>query len=210
MPSAVKGDERETFVSEFLKQLFPPPYRFGAGAITDSTGACSGQLDVVVEYPFLPSFPMPGGTQRLYLAESVALVIEVKSNLTSQWSQIESSVAKLKPLRRKWTGSTALIGGSIMFGQPSDSPVPYIAVGYTGYRDPESLKAKLDATPEDRRPDGALVIDSGAFVGPCCAAGGPLGLFGFLFDLTMLIRQVTSAEADLSTYVATATAENEN
>jgi hypothetical protein len=37
----------------------------------------SGQLDIVIELPFLPSFPTPGANERLYLAESVALAIEV-------------------------------------------------------------------------------------------------------------------------------------
>jgi hypothetical protein len=44
----------------------------------------SGALDIVVEFPFLPSFPAPGGDERLYLAESVALAIEVKSDLCAQ------------------------------------------------------------------------------------------------------------------------------
>ena len=49
MPNASKGSERERFVSDYLQTLFPLPYRFGSGAITDATGALSGQLDVVVE-----------------------------------------------------------------------------------------------------------------------------------------------------------------
>ena len=48
----------------------PPIYRFGTGDATDSTGNKSGQLDVVVEYPFSPSLPVVGtGQSRLYLAE---------------------------------------------------------------------------------------------------------------------------------------------
>lgn len=53
-PTAAKGSERETLVREFLERVFPPPFRFGAGAIADSAGTLSGQLDVVVEFPFLP------------------------------------------------------------------------------------------------------------------------------------------------------------
>jgi len=44
----------------------------------------SGQLDIIVEWPFFASFPAPLGTQRLYLAEAIAFVIEVKSDLRSQ------------------------------------------------------------------------------------------------------------------------------
>jgi hypothetical protein len=67
LPPASKGVERETLVREFLAEVFPPPFRFGRGAIVDAKGEASGQLDIVVEFPFLPSFPTPGTTERLYL-----------------------------------------------------------------------------------------------------------------------------------------------
>lgn len=79
---------------EFLGQVFPPSFRFGIRAIVDATGETSGQLDVVVEFPFLPSFPTPGAAERLYLADSAALVIEVKSDLSGQWSQIRECAFK--------------------------------------------------------------------------------------------------------------------
>jgi hypothetical protein len=36
LPNAAKGDEREVLVREFLEKVFPAPYRFGSGAITDA------------------------------------------------------------------------------------------------------------------------------------------------------------------------------
>lgn len=89
LPDAAKGSERETLVWEFLQRVFPVPYRFGSGAIADAAGQMTGQLDVVVEFPFFASFPAPGGGERLYVAESVACVGEVKSNLAAQWAQVE-------------------------------------------------------------------------------------------------------------------------
>jgi hypothetical protein len=62
LPSAAKGDERELLVREFLEKVFPAPYRFGSGAITDASRAISGQLDIVVEWSFFASFPTPGGS----------------------------------------------------------------------------------------------------------------------------------------------------
>src|SRR5205814_3605117 len=44
LPTASKGSERETLVREFLERVFPLPYRFGSGAITDGAGLVSGQL----------------------------------------------------------------------------------------------------------------------------------------------------------------------
>jgi hypothetical protein len=52
LPNVAKGDEREMLVREFLKKVFPTPYRFGSGSLIDSKSGCSGQLDVVVEWPF--------------------------------------------------------------------------------------------------------------------------------------------------------------
>lgn len=202
MPSAVKGSERETFIKDFLEQVFPPPYRFGSGAVTDSEGACSGQLDIVVEYPFLPSFPMPGGLQRLYMAESVAVALEIKSNLASQWNEVESSVKKLRTVQRRWKGSTSMISSGIAFGASSVTPVPYIAVGYKGYRTVEALKARLEATAPEARPYGALVVESGVFVSPTAEAFGSVGLYALCIVITQMFKAVASAETDIGAYVA--------
>ena len=75
LPNASKGTERETLLREFLVKVFPPPFRFGSGAIIDQSGCISGQLDVVAGFPFFPSFPTPGTAERLYLAESVSFVL---------------------------------------------------------------------------------------------------------------------------------------
>src|SRR5215216_3617373 len=96
LPSGVIGGERETLLEKYLQEVLPPLYRFGRGAITDREGRLSGALDLVMELPFAPNFPMPAADQRLYLAESVAAVIEVKSNLSSQWAEVEKTVAAVK------------------------------------------------------------------------------------------------------------------
>lgn len=102
LPSATKGSERETVVRDLLEKCLPPTFRIGRGAITDVEGSMSGQIDVVVEYPFLPSFPTPGADDRLYLADSTALALEIKSNLESQWEQVGDTAAQVAPLKRKW------------------------------------------------------------------------------------------------------------
>ena len=79
MPSASKGQERETFLHGFLSQVFPAHFRFGTGSITDAAGVISGQVDLVVELPFFPSIPVPPADVRLYFAEGVGAAIEVKS-----------------------------------------------------------------------------------------------------------------------------------
>jgi hypothetical protein len=96
MPAAMVGDERELVLHGLLRETLPPIYRFGRGAITDATGQLTGQVDLVMELPFGPSLPMPAGSHRLYLAESVAAVVEIKSNLSSQWREVEQTVGRVR------------------------------------------------------------------------------------------------------------------
>lgn len=201
LPSASRGTERETFLRDYLQQVFPIGFRFGSGAITDSAGRRSGQLDIVIEYPLLPSFPMPGGSDRLYLAESVAAVISVKSNLSGQWTQVEQEAAQLFPLRRQWLGATMSRGGGIEFGGPSESSVPFIAVGYTGYATVDGLENRLATTAEDRRPLAALSIDSGVFVARGIKAHGSLGLYALAVSIATELKGLLGVGANAFAYV---------
>lgn len=134
LPSAVAGAERETFLREFLEKVFPSHRRFSSGAITDMAGNISGQVDIAIEFGFSPSFPMPNANQRLLLAESVAAVIEVKSDLSSQWAEVARTTAAVKLLRRDLKAIT-MVGDSV----PSQY-IPVIAVGYTGHSTLDGLR----------------------------------------------------------------------
>lgn len=100
LSSSSKGFEREIFVEEFLKQVYPNNFRFGNGDVVDNKGRKSGQIDIVVEAPFLYSFPAHPNGPRLYPAESVVAIIEVKSDLIKQWSQVKKSVEKIRKIER--------------------------------------------------------------------------------------------------------------
>ena len=193
MPNATVGNERETFLREFLQKLFPAHRRFSTGAITDSDGRISGQVDVAVEYGLVPSFPMPGTEERLLLAESVALVIEVKSDLVGQWNQVRETTAKVKALRRNL---------NVVIGMGAGPPkeIPCIAVGYAGHGTLDGLKERLDNTPAGERPDGALVIQSGCFVGFGMTATGALGLYAMCLATNMLFTQIGFASPNLELY----------
>lgn len=150
MSSSSKGAEREAFIDQFLSQVMTPQFRFGSGDATDVEGRRSGQLDVVIEYPLVPSLPIVGAmTPRLYLAEGIAAVIEVKSDISGQWNEVEGTIARLSPLRRKY-------GSGISFGPRATPHIPFFAVGYTGWRTIEPLVSRL----APGRVEGILVIDS--------------------------------------------------
>jgi hypothetical protein len=203
LPSAAKGAEREVLIREFLAKVFPPPFRFGSGAVIDSTGSMSGQLDVVVEFPFFPSFPTPGAAERLYLAESIAFVIEVKSNLSSQWDEVERSVEKLRPLRRSWRASLQHSpDGGLSLEDASTSRIPFVAVGYRGYATVESLDQRLQSTVEEKRPDATLVLESGAYICTLTEARrfGHEGLFALCTDAAYFATNVLVAHPDFRGY----------
>ena len=100
MSSASSGREREQFVDEFLRKVLPPAYRIGSGDVIDSFGQKTGQQDVVVEFSFLPTLPAIAGKERLYLAEGVAALVEVKSNLAKDWEDVKRRASAIRNLRR--------------------------------------------------------------------------------------------------------------
>jgi Domain of unknown function (DUF6602) len=207
LPTAASGSEREVLVREFLAQVFPLPFRFGTGAIVDATGATSGQLDIVVEFPFLPSFPSPGTAERLYLADSAALVIEVKSDLSKQWAQVRECARKVLRLRRNWRAHEAFDskGAQGSFGETT-SRIPFLTVAYRGPSNPKELTEKLKSTPEKDRPDGLLVIESGAYSGcHLCAStaegSGAAGFLAFSNDVAWLARNVKWAAPKIGGYL---------
>lgn len=195
LPNAVAGAERETFLREFLQKVFPSHRRFATGAITDANGGLSGQVDIAVEYGFSPSFPMPASEERLLLADSIALAIEVKSNLIAQWSQVEDTTKSIKRLERD-------VGAIGIVGDPKPPPkIPVVAVGYIGHTTIDGLSQRLQTTDAESRPDGALVIESGCFVGFGMTENGALGLYALAVTIDHLLGQLVLARPNLMKYV---------
>jgi len=198
--SSTKGSERETFVRNFLTQVIPPAFRISSGDITDSNGKQSGQLDLVIEYPFVPSMPLLMADQRVYLAEGVAAVIEVKSNLARQWGEVRDTANRVRPLTRSY-GAMVQFGVDPALATPKD-PIPLFAVGYTGWAKPETLKAHL----AEGVVDGILVLDTGLFVGtqkfPAQFADGAWSLWGLLMCLQHAMHIVGAAQVLMIEYAA--------
>jgi hypothetical protein len=191
LSSASKGSEREYFIDSFLRRVFPPLYRFGHGDATDSNDQRSGQLDVVVEYPFLPSLPIVGSeSSRLYLAEGVGAVIEVKSNVAGQWEEVLSTANRLAPLRRNF-------GHTMTMGSKPSERIPLYAVGYTGWKQMDTLRQRL----EDGPIDGILVIDSGLFYSRIGYADGPWSLWLLIACIHEAISTLKLTSAHPADYI---------
>jgi len=154
MSSATKGFERQDFLDKFLSQVLPTPFRFGTGDATDRNGRISGQLDLVIEFPYGPSLPIVSGTtSRLYLAETVAAVVEVKSDISAQWNEAVSTAQKLFPLERSY-GTTMTMG--------LDLPkIPLFIASFVGWKQLQTVEQKLNSAPEI---SGILIVAPGIFV----------------------------------------------
>ena len=108
---------------------------------------------MVIEYPFSLSIPIVGDdSTRLYLAESIAAVVEVKSDLASQWDEAVSTARALKPITRKF--------GATMYMGPSFPNIPLFVVSYRGWKKPDTLVSKLKCVPEI---SVVLIVGEGVF-----------------------------------------------
>jgi hypothetical protein len=157
--TANRGTEREAFLLAFLSQVLPPIYRAGCGEITDVEQNRSGQLDIVIEMPWAPSFGFPGSPVRLYPAEAVGVVIEVKSNVKAQWGEVQNTAAALAKLRQRLSG-TSVRGGQLEIHRKSVERIPVFAVGYKGWTTSGPIEKKLI----NSELDGILVLDGPLFV----------------------------------------------
>lgn len=193
MSSATKGREREIFVRMFLSEILPPLYRFGSGDIVDVDGNCSGQMDVVIENAFLPSLPCGAPTERLYLAEGVAAVLEIKSAFPAK-EDIRIIVEKLNHLKRRW-------GDCIFRAEKPPQEIPYYVVSYRGSDNESSAKAFLTET----NAYGLLIVEHQLFAhrGPkgCWTRNGPEALWEFVSCLYELTTNLIFAGAHPRTYI---------
>jgi hypothetical protein len=159
LSSASKGYEREVFISLFLSEVLPSIYRLGTGDITDAlknddASRRSGQIDIVIEMPWAPSFPAIVGTgARVYPAETVGTAIEVKSNLSSEWTNVIRTATALEPLRQRLSG-IAVDAGRLSVKNKTEEPIPLYAVGYEGWSTVDTIKEKLRNAPLD----GILIL----------------------------------------------------
>jgi hypothetical protein len=166
--SANAAGGRDLFVASFLSEVFPSAFRFESGDVLDVHGHQSGTLDILIESPFVPCFPA-GSESRGYLAEGVAAALEVEPNLAAAWEGVLATAGRLAPLRRNF-GSFRSAGPAPM------RRIPFFAVGYSGWTDPEAVKQRLG----DGELDGILVIEPAIFAsGPAfggVVARGPWAL----------------------------------
>lgn len=93
-----------------------------------------------------------GSSVRLYPAEAVGTAIEVKSNLRTQWSEVRETAQKLAILRQQLTGIS--VEKELTLHGTTEEPIPLYAVGYEGWKKPQTVKKHLQDVPLD----GVLIL----------------------------------------------------
>mgnify|MGYP006295278179 FL=1 len=130
------------------------------------------------------------------MAEGVAAVLEVKSDLCAQWEQVENTVEKVKSLSRKYKDA------------PSNT-IPTFAVGYVGYKTMEGLEQRMRQTEVSCCPDGVLVLeDPGLFIysrsyKPRVSKQGVQALYGLITEISFECVGWSSERPSFESYLET-------
>jgi len=193
------GKDRELFINLVLSNIISVPFRTGTSEIVDANDTMSAQCDIVIEYMNTLSFPnIFPSSARLYLAERVCAVIEVKSTISEQWKEVIGSAAKLRNLVRK--------PGVVAGFEPPPPQIPLFAVGYKGWANSKTAHENMAATNNDGQTiSGILQIDPCFFVGAGkfedLSCNGAPGLYGFLLSIESLTSIVIASKPLFSRYM---------
>jgi hypothetical protein len=192
LPSNMKGSEREIIIYEYLAKILPPTLRFSSGAIIDNEKS-SGQVDIVIETPFDISFPLPASSKKMFIAESVGGVIEVKSDIGKQWNQFIKTVSKVKKINR----DIKLIES---YGE-IPKKIPIYGIGFHGPKKLITLKNKIEKIEKDLRPDAVLIIESGNMISMEHEERGSAGLFLFISQILKEVLKISEAIPNTEKYL---------
>lgn len=207
-PTAVSGFERELLVERLLSQIMPPTTRYGSGVLVGPTGKSTGQLDIVLETKASISFPVTTGRQRLYLADTVAAVIEVKSDLRKQEKAAFRQLDGVLKITTE-SANTPLTADSCADAPMKWTPVPRYLVTYKGPTRKGLDRMVFRNCGNKRRqfPTGILCLKPAYFWGhgppdqpSLDAEGEATALFAFLANLSMWLAERGQKQPDLMRY----------
>ncbi len=108
-----RGSEREAVLKRFLGTYLPSRYAVSDGEIVDAFGQTSCQCDLIIYDPFTCPLLLAGKDYRVFPAEPIFAVIEVKSVLTN--SELEDAVKKIKSVKDLNRKNGPIIGAIFAF-----------------------------------------------------------------------------------------------
>jgi hypothetical protein len=130
-------------------------------------------------------------------------VIEVKSNLSTQWAQVRQTTQQAKSLIKH-------IRDLDENGRCEVTRIPVYAVGFRGWANLSSLKQHWEETANDDRPDAVLMIENAAFVSADIQAEAGAALVAFIAHLDQTIRRHTAIQTNLFRYMGPPTLMSES
>jgi hypothetical protein len=143
LSNATKGSLREIGLQSAIEYSLPPIARLYSGDVVDADGNQTGQLDGIVVHASSPALGFREGDPRIVLAEGVLGVIEVKSDLSKQWSQVERTWEKLRKIRRPLPVA-GFVGQQFLWGQanmpPSEHAIALFVIGEKAWAHPKTLE----------------------------------------------------------------------
>lgn len=219
-PSATKGNSRADFVKDFLSQVLPQSLRISkSGVAIDQSHNKTGELDIIIENGELPSFPINilNSDSRLFFAEGIAAVIEVKSDLSNQFSEALSTGLRVKELNkargkgqyRDKNRTVIVIPGSFpdlglgKVDMSSFSKIPFFIIGYKGWEQKNTLISHFEK--HTSHVDGIFQLDKGFFITNESFGSyrfdGLDGYLGFIEVLNYLNSTIKNLQFDLTSYI---------
>lgn len=130
--SAVKGHEAEELIRSFLTDHIPKRFSVGSGFIIDPKGMVSPQTDVIIYDAYNCPVYRASDEASIFPSSNVAVVIEVKSNLTKEtltdaWDKVEKIKSMSKhqanvdgPLKAQTVGFLFAFNSSIKLTTAAD------------------------------------------------------------------------------------------
>lgn len=138
-----RGSEREAVVKSFLSTYLPTRYGVSSGEIVDHHGATSHQCDLIVYDHYNCPLLLAGKDVRIFPAESVLAVIEVKSVLSA--NEIEDCVSKIRDLKNLTR---------------ENGPIPGIVFAYkSGWKENPIIRSTTELQKHYRQLQGHQFID---------------------------------------------------
>ena len=213
----------EHILRDFLKTYLPNNYSVGSGFIRDTNGRRSDQMDVVIndDAIFAP-FPYEE-TRHLYLVESVAAVVQVKTTLDS--TQLKDALDNLNSamqlrkkrrgelaVRTEWGKATSDLVRSYVFAFGSGTSLKTLRDTFRQFYDAREIEEREEASMVGVLDKGHIVnYPPGYDLGAMMIDGEPkLGTFGveaekdtlfyFLSSLLLELPRVVFARPVLSDY----------
>lgn len=145
------GRANEIALVQLVTRLLPARFGVGTGIVIDARGRRSKQCDLIVFDAANQPQVLAQSTQLLFPVETVRMVIEVKTTITSE--AIQDAAEKIEALRK-------------LTATADTPPPPFALFGYQAKNAPSARASDLNGLADLRRPDLSCILVPGVVTNP--------------------------------------------